>query len=83
MGYKEPVDILARLEVEVRGLVASNHELRARLQRVETECAALQEENRTMRQALDAEQAAREQVLARLDALTGRIEGYLGAERLS
>ncbi|MDO5536923.1 MAG: cell division protein ZapB [Desulfovibrionaceae bacterium] len=77
------MDILARLEVEVRALVDSNRDLRDRLERVEAECAALEVENQTMRHALAAEKAVREQALARLDALTGRLEGHLGAERLS
>ncbi len=83
LGYNGPMDILARLETEVRGLVAANRGLKAELDRVEAECAALQAENLAMRRDLEAGRQAREQALARVDTLMGVVADRLGAERLS
>ncbi len=83
MGYKDITETLARLELMIHSLTNENHELREKLSRVDSESAALVAENQTMRHALEVEKTAREQAVARMDALIGKIEGQTGVERFS
>ncbi len=83
MGYKEITETLASLELRIHNLADSNRELRTRLEKAEGESAALLAENQTMRQALEAEKTAREEAVARIDALIGKIEGHAGVEKFS
>ena len=83
MGYKEITETLASLELRIRDLADSNRELRTSLERAESRSVALLAENQTMRQALEAEKTAREEAVARIDALIGKIEGHAGVEKFS
>lgn len=83
MGYKEITETLASLELRIHNLADSNRELRTSLERAKSESAALLAENQTMRQALEAEKTAREEAVARIDALIGKIEGHAGVEKFS
>ena len=83
MGYKEITETLASLELRIRDLADSNRELRTSLERAESRSVALLAENQTMRQALAAEKTAREEAVARIDALIGKIEGHAGVEKFS
>lgn len=83
MGYKEITETLASLELRIHNLADSNRELRTRLEKAEVESTALLAENQTMRQALEAEKTAREEAVARIDALIGKIEGHAGVEKFS
>ncbi len=80
MGYKEAMDNLQRLEHEVHRLISDLRDTQARLAKAEEKCSQLQEQNRAMRLFLDGEQARREKILARVNAIIGRIEVQLGAE---
>ncbi len=83
MGYKEITETLASLELRIHDLADSNRELKTSLERAESESTALLAENQTMRQALEAERTAREEAVARIDALIGKIEGHAGVEKFS
>ncbi len=83
MGYKQITETLASLELRIHNLADDNRELRTRLERAESESAALLAENQTMRQDLEAEKTAREKAVARIDALIGKIEGHAGVEKFS
>ena len=83
MGYKQITETLASLELRIRDLADSNRELRTSLERAESRSVALLAENQTMRQALEAEKTAREEAVARIDALIGKIEGHAGVEKFS
>ena len=83
MGYNEDMDILLRLEQEVQNLVSELHAVQARLDKAGGLCAALQEENLMLRRSLASEQAMREKALAQIDAVIDRINGHIGAEKVS
>ncbi len=83
MGYNEDMDILLRLEQEVQNLVSELHAVQARLDKAGELCAALQEENLMLRRSLASEQAMREKALAQIDAVIDRINGHIGAEKVS
>ncbi len=76
------MDILSRLESEVRGLADRNRELEAELSRLGRECATAQEENRGLRLSLASEAELRKKALAQITALRGRIQARLGAEKV-
>ncbi len=77
------MDILLRLEQEVQNLVSELHAVQARLDKAGELCAALQEENLMLRRSLASEQAMREKALAQIDAVIDRINGHIGAEKVS
>lgn len=82
MGYNSVMDILQRLEDQVRRLVSERRDLQGRLAEAEEKCSVLLEENRTMRQALDSREAVREEALARIDAALRKVEAQIGAEKV-